>query len=200
MKTELKCPLLAAAALFVLGTVGAGAETVSAFATCRTEQDSLKRLTCYDAIDLSGDETHLDIAGVKPETKTATSLIVMSSAKLRVQAQDFDRDVMSDRVELRPSFTNNTGKTVVAIAHTTVITDAFGDKIIDGAGKLDIQIPPGKTVESGSFYFWEDNPFIQGEPFDQLQGPISVGTAKAVLVVTKAIYSDGTSESFQPPH
>ncbi|WP_261336964.1 hypothetical protein [Rhizobium leguminosarum] len=43
---------------------------------------------------------------------------------------------------------------------------------------------------------WEDNQFIQGEPYDKLTGPVSTGTAKAALIVTKVIYFDGTSEGF----
>ena len=84
----------------------------------------------------------------------------------------------------------------MAIAHTMTITDAFGEKVVDGEGKLDIKIPPGKSVESDTFYMWEDNPFISGEPYDKLQGPVSTGTAKATMLVTKTIYSDGSSESF----
>ena len=95
-----------------------------------------------------------------------------------------------------PTFKNTSKKTVVAIAHTLSVTDAFGDKIVDGESKLDIKIPPGKTVESDTFYMWEDNQFMQGEPYDKLSGPVSTGTAKAKLEVTKVIYSDGTSESF----
>ncbi|ULJ72985.1 hypothetical protein [Rhizobium gallicum] len=122
--------------------------------------------------------------------------VELVSAKMRVQNKNYERQIFSDRVELVPTFKNTSKKTVVAIAHTLTITDPFGDKIVDGESKLDIKIPPGNTAESESFYFWEDNQFIQGESYDKLTGPVSTGTAKATLNVTKVIYSDETSESF----
>jgi hypothetical protein len=158
--------------------------------------DSLKRLTCFDAIAIPDTKQ----AGTPPQPSTsATSLtpsVELVSATMRVQKKDFQRQIFHDRVELVPTFKNTSKKTVVAIAHTLSVADAFGDKIIDGTGKLDIKIPPGKTVQSDTFYTWEDNQFIQGEPYDKLTGPVSTGTAKATLSVTKVIYSDGTSDSF----
>jgi hypothetical protein len=173
------------------------ADTLADLRACKVESDSLKRLTCFDAIDVADSEGTAatpTAAGVISTSAKATVELV--NAKLRVQRKNYRSQIFNDRIELIPSFKNLSKKTVVAIAHTVSITDAFGDKIIDGDSKLDIKIPPGKTVASESFYTWEDNPFIQAEPYDKLTGPVSTGTAKAVLTVTKVIYSDGTSESF----
>ncbi|MGM4913203.1 hypothetical protein [Rhizobium sp. 768_B6_N1_8] len=114
---------------------------------------------------------------------------------LRAQNKNYKRDICHDRIELVPTFKNSSDKTVVAIAHTVTITGAFGDTIIEGESKLDTKIPPGKTVESENIFFWEDNQFIQGEPYDKPTGPVSTGTAKATLNVTKVIYSHGTSKT-----
>ncbi|NKK37641.1 hypothetical protein GFL72_23865 [Rhizobium leguminosarum bv. viciae] len=171
------------------------ADLISDVRSCKGESDSLKRLTCFDAIVIPGPAE----ASTEPTTPSNTrskAQVETVSAKMRVQNKDYQRQVFNARVELVPTFKNTSEKTVVAIAHTLTVTDAFGDKIVDGESKLDIKIPPGKTAVSETFYFWDDNPFIQGEPYDKLTGPVSTGTAKATLIVTKVIYSDGTSESF----
>lgn len=173
------------------------ADTLADLRACKAESDSLKRLTCFDAIDVSGSEGTAAAPSVSGVVSTsAKATVELVNAKLRVQRKNYQSQIFNDRIELIPSFKNSSKKTVVAIAHTVSITDAFGDKIIDGDSKLDIKIPPGKTIVSETFYTWEDNPFIQGEPYDKLSGPVSTGTAKAVLNVTEVIYSDGTSESF----
>ncbi|NLS20747.1 hypothetical protein HGP16_30020 [Rhizobium sp. P40RR-XXII] len=160
--------------------------------TCKTEPDSLKRLTCFDAIKVG------EAQSSRPtDQPKAAAPITLVNARLLLQEKDLRKRIYSPRVELIPSFRNGTKKTVVAIEHTMAITDAFGDEIIEGKSKLDIKIPPGKTIESELFYSWEDNQFIQDEPFDKLLGPVKTGVARATLIVTKAVFSDGTTETYQ---
>ncbi|ASR06682.1 hypothetical protein CHY08_05880 [Rhizobium leguminosarum bv. viciae] len=185
--------LVIALAASFLSAGSAFADTGSDMSACRAETDSLKRLTCYDAITLAVPGT---VPAPMATSEVKPSSVAFVSAVLRIQSKDFSKQVFNSRVELRPSFKNDTKKTIVAIAHSLVVTDAFGDKVIDSTDKLDVRIPPGKTVQSEMFYFWEDNPFIQNEPFDLLAGAVSNGTAKAKLTVTKVIYSDGSTESY----
>lgn len=170
----------------------AAADLASDFQACKSETDSLKRLTCFDAISTDGSTVAARPAG---QTKSPAP-IKLAKATLRLQERDLSKMVFSSRVELIPTFKNETKKTVVAIEHTIIVTDAFGDKIIDGQSKLDIKIPPGDTIQSELYYSWEDNQFIQNEPFDKLLGPIKTGVAKAFLTVTKAVFSDGTTETY----
>lgn len=149
---------------------------------CRQEQDTTKRLACYDAI---GKQDEADA-----EKKTGDVTFV--SAKLRVQEQDYDKEVMSPRVEMHPTFRKGSKKTVIGIEHHFEITDAFGDVIVKGTDKLNVRIAAGKTAPSGQFYFWEDNPFIYNQPYDKLIGTITNGTAKVTDTVTKVVFSDGS--------
>ncbi|MDR9808893.1 hypothetical protein [Rhizobium hidalgonense] len=81
----------------------------------------------------------------------------------------------------------------MAIAHTLTITDALADhRWRKQARHKDSTRQDGRE----QFYLWEDNEFIQGEPYDRLMGPVSTGTAKAALDVRKVIYSDGTSQTY----
>lgn len=184
---------LVAAAISIAGSAWAGlAEDVTA---CKSEVDSLKRLSCFDAIRVEPTAGVVKIDA--PDTKAA-SPITLVKAKLSLQERDIRKQIYSRQIELVPTFKNDTKKTVVALEHTMTITDAFGDKIVDGRSRLDIKIPPGKTVESDLFYSWEDNQFINNEPFDKLLGPVSTGVAKSTLVVTRAVFSDGTNEAYAP--
>ncbi|MBX5183454.1 hypothetical protein HJB88_12505 [Rhizobium sp. NZLR5] len=119
----------------------------------------------FDAITIPGaDEPAVPAPSNANQSKASVGLV---SAKMRIQNKDYKRQIFSDRVELVPTFKNTSKKTVVAIAHTLSVTDAFGDKIVDGVSKLDTKIPPGRTVERETYYMWEDNQFIQGEPYDK---------------------------------
>lgn len=182
------------AASFSIIAFPAFADLATDFATCKAEPDSLRRLTCFDAIASGADASAKSPR--EAEVKPAAALVEMTKATLRVQEKDFQRQVFNRRVELRPTFKNGSKKTIVAVEHTLQITDAFGNTIVDGVSQLDIKIAPGKTVQSDTFYMWDDNPFISDEPFDKLQGPVSTGVAKATLRVTKAVFSDGTIESY----
>lgn len=178
-------------AIILLTGGAATADVATDVQRCKQETDSLKRLTCYDLIEPAS-ETSLPELAVKSEAP-----IKLSSVVLRQQAPDYNRHIFNARIELVPTFKNDTKKTVVAIEHTLVVKDAFGETIIDGVSKLDVKIQPGKTGKSDQFYFWDDNQFMQSEPYDRLVGPVSTGTAKATLEVKKAVFSDGTSEAYR---
>ncbi|MDJ1632245.1 hypothetical protein [Rhizobium rhizogenes] len=173
--------------LFLGLMAAAGTAAAEDIQSCKSESDTAKRLACFDAVA----SRQADV----PEKKEAP--IKLAKASLRLVQADPRKRIYSSRIELIPTFTNETKKTVVALEHTVVVTDAFGDKIIDGQSRLDIKIPPGKTVESTMIYTWEDNEFIKDQPFDKLQGPVSTGVAKAVLEVKRAVFSDGSTESYQ---
>lgn len=180
---------LIAITLLLASAVDASSDPMAEIRSCKIEADAQKRLACFDAIEVE----------IPNEDNLAKKAAAISLAKvvLRLQEEDPRKRIYNSRVELIPTFKNDTKKTVVAIEHTISITDAFGDKIVDGRSKLDIKIPPGKTVESEMIYWWDNNPFIQNEPFDKLQGPVGTGVAKASLIVTKAVFSDGSTESYE---
>ena len=75
--------------------------------------------------------------------------------------------------------------------------DAFGDVAVDQKAKLDIVIPPGKEADSPSFFYWDDNPFITSEPYDELAGAVRAGSATAEIVFEGIIYKDGSTEQLQ---
>lgn len=175
-------------ALLGASAVAALAEPNTGMESCKDELDNQKRLACFDALSTVRADASTNVQ--------AKATITPDKVVLRIQRPDARKRIYNPRVELLPSFTNSSKKTAVALETAIQITDAFGDKIIDVVSKIDVKIPPGKTVESEQIYWWEDNQFIQGQPFDRLQGPVSTGAAKAIVTVTKAVFSDGSVESF----
>lgn len=180
------------AACFAAAAVAAMIAPASAqtLAECRAVTDSLARLTCYDKIPLDGAEA---VEAAIPDKPATVSLV---SADLKHEGKNYDRDIFSPRITLRPTYHNDSDKTVVGIRHRIIVKDAFGEAVIDSVDNLDIRIPPGKTVKSEMFYVWEDNQFIPRQPYDRLLGPVTNGTAKAESIVKTVIYEDGTSDNF----
>lgn len=167
------------------------ADPVSDLVRCKAEPDSLKRLNCYDAIAVQ------ETQNPSPVLTPASAPISMTDVQLRIQMKDVSSRIYHNRLEVVPTFKNMSDKTVVAIEHTLKMTDAFGEAVVDSTSKLDIKIPPKKTVQSETFYFFEDNPFIYDEAYDKLSGSVSNGSAKATMTVVKAVFSDGTTASYK---
>lgn len=93
-------------------------------------------------------------------------------------------------------FANSSAKRVSAVALVVSIKDAFGDVILSGDSKLDVNIRPGGTEYSQSFLIWEDNQFMSDDPYSKMIGPVTAGTAKAEVAIKKVVYQDGTVESY----
>ncbi|MCA0000916.1 MULTISPECIES: hypothetical protein [unclassified Mesorhizobium] len=188
----MKTTIVASAALLLSANL-ACADPSADIVSCRSMADSLARLTCYDRIDIGEAKPSTP----SPAASASPSPVSMVSAKLSLQGKNWERNVYNPRIELRLRFKNSSSKLVVAIGHSVVIRDAFGDTIVNQDGKLDITIPPNKAVDSESFYYWEDNPFISNEPFDKMVGAVQEDTAKVDVRVTRIVYKDGSIENFQ---
>jgi len=180
---------LAIASMFA-AALGAGPALAAGDADilrCREVEDSLARLNCYDRIA---------VEVPRASSSAASKAVTFVSAELRHQGEDYKRDIFSPRIEMHPVFKNGSGKTVTGIALRMTVRDAFGDVLIEGNDNLDIRLDPGKTGSAGTFYLWEDNPFIRTQPYDKMIGPVTAGTAKVEIDILKVVYSDGTVETY----
>ncbi|MBB4232167.1 hypothetical protein [Rhizobium mongolense] len=192
--------------------------TASRVDGCKTIASDAERLACYDATagrNLSGPMTSNNSLPVERKAAPAPSpvslvvpalekvaqrqnysapqqAIVPTSLTLKVQRQDFEQDVMFDRIEFRVAFRNGWSQKIVGISHRFRILNAFGEVLHQGRDNLDIQIPQGTTKASDIFYSWEDNPFIPREVYDRLLPSVTNGTYKVELTVERAILDDGS--------
>ncbi|MGB3280678.1 MAG: hypothetical protein WBA92_15935 [Pseudorhodobacter sp.] len=96
-----------------------------------------------------------------------------------------------NKMRFMPIVKNESEKTIVGFKFTSVFTSAFGDEIFSFSGESAERIEPGKTSTADTFYFFEDNQFIPGEPFDTLKIFEASGTGKVSTFVTAVVYSDG---------
>lgn len=182
------CAVVAILLSTAQAAIGAGDD----IARCREQADGLLRLTCYDNIVIS-DGNSARLSG--PDKGSVP--VTLAKASLTVQPKNTDRSIYSPRIELHLRFKNASTKPVVAIGHSVLIRDAFGDSILQQDGKLDIQIAAASEADSPSFYYWEDNQFMPNDPYSKMVGSVDGGTAKVEVVVTRIVFKDGTIEEFK---
>ncbi|MQX45743.1 hypothetical protein [Sinorhizobium medicae] len=172
---------------------------------CKAIDDDMARLACHDRLDNrsvssrpdSGANSDFKATSAEPRqansnpTVSPANAVTPASATLRHRSQDYESDVMHDRIDMRVSFTNHWPIEVVGVSHRFRILNAFGEVLHQGADNLDIRVPSGQTASSEIFYIWNNNPFIPGEVYDRLLGAVTNGTYKVEVQVQKAILANG---------
>ena len=111
---------------------------------------------------------------------------------------DFSRDSKpySAHVKAYFQFQNNSNKTLTGLIYETTFLDSFGDVLYKTTMKDQLRVPPGKKNNMDGFWYWEDNPFIDGQPYDKLQAAAGAGTIKVKVKIKKAVFEDGSIINF----
>ncbi|TIN40400.1 MAG: hypothetical protein E5Y10_09305 [Mesorhizobium sp.] len=169
----------------------ASAQSFQSVENCRQLVENVDRLACYDA--LQPDETTMKI---EPVATLADAPVKMARARFNVQGEDARHSIYRPRIELHLSFANSSLKRVSALALLVTIKDAFGDVILVNDSKLDINIRPGGSAASQTYFFWEDNQFMHDDAYSKLIGPVTAGTAKTEVAVKRVVYQDGSVEAY----
>jgi hypothetical protein len=112
--------------------------------------------------------------------------------ELKPYFEPFKGEYDQNSMRFMPIFQNETGKIVVGFKFLTVFQSAFGDEVFSFDGESSEKIAAGKSSTADTFYFFEDNQFISGEPFDKLQIFQASGTGKISSTVTAVVFEDGT--------
>ncbi|AZV21580.1 hypothetical protein [Mesorhizobium sp. M7A.F.Ce.TU.012.03.2.1] len=170
----------------------ANAQSFENIENCRQLLGNADRLACYDA--LKPDEP-LPLK-TEPAASVPDPLVKLALARFNVQEENVRQRIYSSRIELHLSFSNASAKRVSALALLITIRDAFGDEILVNDSKLDINIQPGGSTASNTFFFWEDNQFIHDDAYSKLIGPVTAGTAKTEVTVKRIVYQDGTLDTY----
>ncbi|MBZ9748287.1 hypothetical protein LB516_23940 [Mesorhizobium sp. CO1-1-7] len=166
----------------------AEAQTLQGIENCRQLVNGADRLACYDGLGTSAPSVETGQKSAAPVT--------LAKARFNIQAKNYEQQIFNPRIELHMSFTNSTAKRVSALALVVSIKDAFGDVVLSGDSKLDVNIGPGATETSPTFLIWEDNQFLNDDPYSKMVGPVDAGTATAEIAIKKVVYQDGTVESY----
>lgn len=88
-------------------------------------------------------------------------------------------------------FQNKSPETITGIKYHVKFYDSFGDIVFENDYKENVKIKPGKTNKMDRYYYWEDNQFMGGEPYDKLYGCVSAGTCKVNVEITQVVFENG---------
>jgi len=89
-------------------------------------------------------------------------------------------------------YKNLTQKKVTGVKVFISITNSFGKIIYTGTFEDEVVLEPSETQKNSDSWIWEDNRFIDGEPFDYMWKSAKNGTAKIKCKILKVIFEDGT--------
>ena len=87
---------------------------------------------------------------------------------------------------------NHTGKKIVGAKVSFEIKNVFGKTLYSDTVEDEISLEPNEKQRSEKFWVFEDNKFINGEPYDRLWEGAKNGTAKVSTKILKVIFDDGT--------
>ncbi len=128
------------------------------------------------------------------------SLIVSINPKTpsnAVEVWDYDLDYDSGestydkKVRLYIHYWNKTDTPISGVKVYVRIYNSFHELVYEVSFNDEVLLKPGEKNQSTSYRYWEDNPYIGGEPFDKLWELAMNGTAKLKFKITKVAFVTG---------
>lgn len=110
----------------------------------------------------------------------------------------FDTTMIVKEVNYSPSVTltvryeNHTSKRVTGLVASLVVKNGFGNILHTATLQEDSAIEPGEKTSGDTYWHWDDNQFINGQPYDKMWQAASNNTAKVEVKILKAVFEDGT--------
>lgn len=125
-------------------------------------------------------------------------LVEFVNSRVKSLPADYGRDSKPYGAHIRGyfQFKNNSKKTLTGLIYETTFLDSFGDVLYKTTMKDQLKVTPGQRNRMDTFWYWEDNEFIDGEPYDKLQPAAGAGTIKIKIKLKKAVFQDGTVINF----
>lgn len=105
--------------------------------------------------------------------------------------QNLYTQILNDQIRLFVQFRNTSNQTIVGIKYLTKIYDAFGDLALEAELKQNMRLKSGKTNKWDWYHYWEDNMFINDEPFDKLKGCVASNSCKVEVRVNQIAFENG---------
>ncbi len=173
-----------------------------------TKIGELLQGTKVEAVEKKGKWVKVRIDGWLYAPSTSTKPIKHSQVKassvecIKTKVEslpaDFSRDSKPYKAHVRAyfQFKNNSKKTLTGLVYASTFVDSFGDILYKTEMKSQLKVFPGSKNTMDTFWYWEDNEFVDGQPYDKLQSAASAGTIKVKVKLKKAVFSDGTVMQF----
>src|SRR5204863_9106442 len=96
------------------------------------------------------------------------------------------------QVLLTLDFENKIDKRIVGVLTDVTVKNPFGKAVLSQSFENEVTVPPKTKQRNEASWVFQDNPFINGEPYDKLWQIAQQGTAKIYVQIRKAILDDGT--------
>ena len=58
------------------------------------------------------------------------------------------------------------------------------------------KIGPGQLGTMDRYWYWEDNPFSRGEPYDRMQDAASAEAMTVTITIKRVSFDDGSVEEY----
>jgi len=92
-------------------------------------------------------------------------------------------------VRLYAGYKNNTKKTIYGVISQVIVTNVFGDIILDSELKDEVKILPGKRYKPSHYRSWNSHSNV----YKKLWRAVDSKTYKAEIIIKKVIFKDGTT-------
>lgn len=143
--------------------------------------------------DSSPAPTDLNGAPLVANPKAISDALSVVVARLQMREVNYRQ-----AVALSVTYKSKTTKRIIGLVVRLTVTDPFGNVTLRETLQDATTIEPGTQQASDAGYYWPDNPFIHGEPFDRMAQSVGNGSAKVQADVTKLIFDDGTTVETNP--
>lgn len=95
-----------------------------------------------------------------------------------------------DTIRFMPIYKNISERRILAVKFTTQFLNSFGEEIFIFSGETEEPVSNGVSSTNNLFYKFEDNKFMNGEPYDKLL-PMVLNKSGNIKVVLDMIVFDG---------
>lgn len=95
------------------------------------------------------------------------------------------------RIRFMPVFLNISEKRIMGTKFTALFLSPFGEEVFKFSGETDEVVAPGATSSSNLFYYFEDNQFIGGEPYDKLLTMVRNNSGSIEVTLDKIAFEGG---------
>jgi hypothetical protein len=122
----------------------------------------------------------------------ASPYLEVSSVTGKHYGKDYDANRYNSSLVITPVFKNIGSKAIVGLQGYLSVVDGFGKEVYGFNFRSDDKLTPGHDSGHSGGYSFEDNPFINDEPYDKMIALVVAGTAKYNVKIKQIAFSDGS--------
>lgn len=164
----------------------------SSFADCIVTLENDKKVILRD--DKTWDYTEeSDVPQAKQNIKYANEAVEVWDHSIELTEVNYSKSVA-----LHLHYKNNTDKKVVGVVTHVTVINPFGKTVFENTFEDEAVIEPNERMRNDTYWHFDDNPFISGQPYDLMWQMAQNGTAKIVAKVKKVVFADGSVLAAKP--